>query len=153
MNDRRPRLQSPFETVSELARWLNLSCRARSRGHITLMLATVLGIVAEPPVPQCAVACKPIITVKSAEVSGVEDMRRVWTALLSVSDVHCATTSGRFEIDFIREKENAPDLQFTQQFEWKPGSISVSVELWWDEYVQDFRIGFIAPCVCRDFRF
>ena len=62
---------------------------------------------------------------------------------------HCATRSGNFEIDFVRTKENAPDLQFTETFRWQHDEFGIAMELTLDEAVIDFRIGFIAPCVCR----
>ena len=44
-------------------------------------------------------------------------------------------------------------MQFTEQFEWRPGEIGVSVDLWWDETISGHRIGFVAPCVCREWQF
>jgi len=58
-----------------------------------------------------------------------------------------------FEIDFIRGKEFGPDVQMTEKFRWTAGRFEVSVEFWADEAVLDYRIGFIAPCVCRDMPF
>lgn len=107
----------------------------------------ILGSLSEP---LCAVACKPVITPIEVRFSDVGASQRVWTAVLVVNAFHCATSAGRFEIDFVRLKDNAPDLQFTEQFTWTPGRIEVSVNLWADETIQDYRIGFIAPCVCRD---
>jgi hypothetical protein len=41
-------------------------------------------------------------------------------------------------------------MQFTKPFTWKAGQFEVTVDFWGDEAVLDYRIGFIAPCVCRD---
>jgi hypothetical protein len=130
-----------------------LSRAARSK-VAAAAIALIMCVVAGAPQSHCGVvACKLIITIKTVHISDVQDMQRMWTAELKVDRAHCATTSGRFEIDFLREKEIAPDMQFTQQFVWQLGEIKVSVELWWDEVVADFRIGFIAPCVCQTLQF
>jgi hypothetical protein len=73
-----------------------------------------------------------------------------WNATLNANTDHCATRSGNFEVDFVRIKENSPDLQFTQKFPWNQGQFDISMELTSDEAILDFRIGFIAPCVCRE---
>ena len=98
------------------------------------------------------VACKPLLSIKS-----VRDVRAShapaspwrWTAVVVGDARHCATRSGNFEIDFVRTKENAPDLQFTEKFRWQHDEFGIAMELTSDESVIDFRIGFIAPCVCR----
>jgi hypothetical protein len=113
----------------------------------------VLGALAGSPQAHCAVACKPIITVKSVQISEPRDMKRGWTAILDVSTSFCATSYGRFEMDFIREKKHAPDMQFTERFEWRAGEVAVSIELWWDETVSGYRVGFVEPCVCREWQF
>jgi hypothetical protein len=66
---------------------------------------------------------------------------------------HCATRSGSFEVDFIRIKEYAPDLQFTEKYRWTTGEFEIALELWADEAVIDHRVGFVAPCVCREVPF
>ena len=122
-----------------------------ARGKLAAATLVVLfGILTSAQQSQCAVVCKPIITTKSVHFSEAQEMQRVWTAILAVDVAHCATSSGRFEIDFMRAKEHAPDMQFTEQFVWRPGEIEISIDLWWDEAVTGYRIGFIAPCVCRD---
>ena len=63
---------------------------------------------------------------------------------------YCATRSGNFEIDVIRTKEYSPDMQFTEKYRWNAGQFDVSIELRADEAIEDYRIGFIAPCVCRE---
>ena len=71
--------------------------------------------------------------------------RRLWP-----TRAYCATKSGNFEIDFIRIKEYSLDVQFTEKVRWSSGQFDVSVELAADESIHDYRIGFIAPCVCRE---
>jgi hypothetical protein len=98
------------------------------------------------------VACKPLLsikTVREVRASYAPASPWQWSALLVADARHCATRSGAFEIDFVRIKENSPDLQFTEKFRWRHDEFSVSMELTSDEAVPEFRIGFIAPCVCR----
>ena len=144
MDDRRQPIRSLISPIfGSLARAAHCKLRAA-------VFVSVLGVLIGPPQSRCAVACKPIITIKSVHLSELRDMQRVWTAVLAVNASYCATSFGRFEIDFIREKENAPDIQFTERFDWRPGQIEVSITLWWDEVVPDYRIGFVAPCVCHE---
>jgi hypothetical protein len=96
------------------------------------------------------VACKPILTIIETRFAPVRNMQRTWTAIVLADAGYCATTSGPFEIDFIRAKEDGPELQFTKGFRWRPGRFELSVDFWFDEAVVDHRIGFVAPCVCRD---
>jgi hypothetical protein len=98
----------------------------------------------------CQISCKPLLKIEEVRFSEVRSLQRTWTAVVLVDAYNCATTHGRFDIDFIRLKETAGDMQFTQQFKWTPGRIEVSVDFWADEAVLDYRIGFVAPCVCRD---
>jgi hypothetical protein len=124
----------------------------RSMLHAVVFIGVLVGPMALPQA-HCAVACKPIITLKSAQISEPRGMTRGWTAILYINAFFCATSFGRFEVDFIREKENAPDMQFTEQFEWRPGETAISIELWRDETVSAYRVGFIAPCACREWQF
>lgn len=97
-----------------------------------------------------AVACKPAVTPQKVLISEPSGSQRLWTAVLAVDARTCASTSGSFEIDFVRQKETAPDLQFTERFTWRPGTIEVSIDIWIDETITDFRVGFVAPCVCPE---
>jgi|SRR5215510_3800279 len=98
------------------------------------------------------VACKPFLSVTSAREIRTFTPAHTWqwNATIVADANHCATRSGNFEFDFVRLKENSPDLQFTEKFRWVEGQFVVSMELTSDEAILDFRIGFIAPCVCRD---
>ena len=80
----------------------------------------------------------------------LETMERTWSATLAVDASRCATTSGSFEILFTRLKENAPEIEFSEQFTWKPGSFEVSVNFWADEAVEGYWLHSIAACPCRD---
>jgi hypothetical protein len=94
--------------------------------------------------------CRPALSVKEVRLSEVRNLQRTWTAALAVDAARCATSSGRFELVFTREKENAPDLEFVEWFTWKPGRVEVSVDFWRDEAVLDYSIGYVEPCVCRN---
>jgi hypothetical protein len=103
-----------------------------------------------------AIACKPILSIKNVREirpSNMPIQSWIWTATIVTDSSHCATASGSFEIDFIRIKEYAPDVQFTEKYRWTRGQFDVTVELAADESIQDYRLGFIAPCVCRDVPF
>jgi hypothetical protein len=109
------------------------------------------------------VSCKPLLTIKQVRFSEVQSLwrtwskvplsLRVWTATLLVDASRCAPSSGRFEIDFVGRGETGADVQFTEQFTWNPGNAEVSIDLSADEAILDYRIGFIAPCVCREMPF
>jgi hypothetical protein len=97
-------------------------------------------------------ACKPTLAFKQVRFSEMhlETMQRKWTALLSVDASRCATASGRFEIMFSRLKENAPEIDFVEQFTWKPDLVEVSVDFWADEAVEEYRLTGVSACPCRD---
>jgi hypothetical protein len=102
-----------------------------------------------------AVACKPTLSFRSVReirsASPIPVAPYTWKATIAANTKFCATTSGGFEIDFVRIKEYSADLQYTEQFRWAAGQFDVSFELAADESILEYRIGFIAPCVCRDF--
>jgi hypothetical protein len=93
-------------------------------------------------------SCKPVITFEEVRFSEAQNQRREWTATVSVVASRCAETSGQFDIKLVRLKEIGPDLLFTERFNWTPGRIEVSLEFWWDEAVQDYWVGDVAPCEC-----
>jgi hypothetical protein len=120
-----------------------------SRAHRCALLAGLIAVCgATQAVGQSA--CKPVFTVKEVRFSPMRQLQRIWTARLDVDASRCATSSGRFDINFIRLKETAPDLPFTEHFTWGAGEIEVSVDFWADEAVLAYSIGAIAPCPCRD---
>jgi hypothetical protein len=97
------------------------------------------------------VACKPLLSTREVRTDRESPVLPYeWKVTVIADARHCATRWGTFEIDFIRIKEYSPDLQFTEKFQWKEGRFDVSLELSGDEAVLDHRIGFVAPCVCRD---
>ena len=114
------------------------------------MFAGAIGLAVTQAV--AAPACKPTLTVIEVRFSKMKPptMERTWTAVLSVDASSCATTSGGFEIMFSRLKENGPEVDFTEPFTWKPGSMEVSVNFWADEAVEGYRLSRVTECPCRD---
>ena len=98
--------------------------------------------------PIMAQTCKPALAIKETRFSEARNQQRIWTGILAVDASRCATTSGPFEIKFVRLMENGPDLLFTEKFTWRPGDVEVSLDFWWGESVQDYWIGDVAPCGC-----
>jgi hypothetical protein len=94
--------------------------------------------------------CEPHLSFQEVRFSDVQNQQRKWTAVLGVDASRCTASSGRFDIKFIRLKETAPDLEFSEQFTWGPGRIEVSTDFWWDEAVLKYSIGSIGSCACRN---
>jgi hypothetical protein len=132
----------------------NTDNAARRRLH-SLVLAWLLACAFAAPAATdalAAITCKPILSIRN-----VRELRTanrpvqpwIWTATIVVDKTHCATAAGAFEIDFIQIKEYSPDVQYTERYKWTAGQFEVTLELAGDESIQDYRIGFIAPCVCQ----
>jgi len=96
--------------------------------------------------------CRPALAFKEVRFSEMQPptLERKWTAVLSVDASRCATTSGRFEIVFSRLKENGIEIEFREQFTWRPDSVEVSVDFWADEAVERYWLDNVATCPCRD---
>jgi hypothetical protein len=94
--------------------------------------------------------CKPELTIAEPRISGVTDLQRTWSAIMAADASRCSTPSGLFQIEFTRLKENAPDMQFVEQFRWRRGQSQISLDIWWDEWLQSYRIAHIAPCPSRN---
>ena len=120
----------------------------------TLMFAAMTGFIANMMATGAvaAVTCKPILSVKNVREVRTSTSPQPWTwnATIHANPIFCATLSGAFEIDFVLIKEYAPDLQFTAKFQWVSDQFDVAIELAADEAILDYRVGFIAPCVCRE---
>ena len=108
-----------------------------------LLLAVVLGGGQAAGGP----LCRPTLAVRDASLSDVELDQRTWTARVAVDARRCATASGRFDIRFVRRKENAPDESFREQFSWAPGEVAVSTLFAADEAVGAYWIEPL-PCPC-----
>jgi hypothetical protein len=96
--------------------------------------------------------CRPALAFKEVRFSQMRPptMERKWSAVLSVDASRCATTSGRFGIGFSRLKETGPEIDFQEQFTWKPASVEVSIDLSADEAVEGYWLNDVVPCPCRD---
>jgi hypothetical protein len=94
--------------------------------------------------------CRPALAFKEVRFSEMQPptLERKWTAVLSVDASRCATTSGRFEIVFSRLKENGIEIEFREQFMWRPDSVEVSVDFWADEAVERYWLDNVAACPC-----
>lgn len=98
--------------------------------------------------------CSPHLSVKDVRLSELRNLERTWTAVLNVDASRCTAFSGPFDIHFVREKENAPELEFSESFMWHAGELGIgqidaSIGLWIDEAVHDYRV-YAGPCACRD---
>jgi hypothetical protein len=119
------------------------------RSTSRLLLAGMLGAAGATPSASQPV-CRPGLAIeRSAHFDMVEQQRR-WTGVVGVDAARCASPAGAFAIEFIRHKENAPVVAFTEHFTWRPGQTEVTVELWRDEWIEANRILDIAPCRCRE---
>jgi hypothetical protein len=96
--------------------------------------------------------CRPALAFNEVRFSETRPptLERKWTAVLFVDASRCATTSGPFGIVFSRLKENGPEIEFREQFVWRPDSVEVSVDFWADEAVEGYWLNNVAACPCRD---
>jgi hypothetical protein len=119
------------------------------RARVSLLLAGVLVLVSATQSVGGSL-CRPLLIVKAVGFSEISPAQREWKAKFAVDAFRCAATSGRFAIDFVRIKEAAPDLRFTEWFTWRPGQVDVSTGFAADEAVLDYAISDVAPCPCRE---
>jgi hypothetical protein len=94
--------------------------------------------------------CKPVLSLRDVRLSEAREMHRTWTSVLTADASPCSTAAGQFDVQFMRLKETAPDLQFMERFTWVSGQSELSLDFWWDEWLEDSRIISIAPCPCRE---
>jgi hypothetical protein len=117
------------------------------RGFFVLALVSMgaMQTLAQP-------VCRPTMAFTEAHYSpmNLPKLERTWTVALTVDSSRCATSSGIFTILFTVFKENAPDSEFVETFQWKPDLNVISKEFWADEAVGAYRINEIAPCPCAD---
>jgi hypothetical protein len=123
--------------------------RAMQPPRLSLLLAgAVVLCSATHAVPETM--CRPTLTFEHVGLAETQGHQRLWSAVLAVDASQCATTSGRFYVNFVRLKEMAPDLLFSEEFTWNPGRIEISAEFWLDEAVLDYWIGYVPICPCRN---
>jgi hypothetical protein len=97
--------------------------------------------------------CKPNLSVMNVRISELRNLERTWTAAVRVDASRCSDFAGRSDIHVLREKENAPEVEFKESFTWQAGELGIaqteaSIDLWADEAVHDYRI-YPARCACR----
>jgi hypothetical protein len=93
--------------------------------------------------------CRPTLTFEQARLAETRGRQRRWSAVVAVDASQCATASGRFYVNFVRIKEMTPDLLFSEEFTWSPGRMEISLDVWLDEALLDYWIGYVALCPCR----
>jgi hypothetical protein len=76
-------------------------------------------------------------------------LERTWTVAFTVDASRCASQTGTFSIVFTAWKENAPDIEFAENFQWVPDLNVISKAFWIDEAVGAYRVSAIDPCPCR----
>jgi len=120
-----------------------------SRPCISAMLAGLIGLTC---VTQAAggQVCKPTLSFKEVQFSAMRPptLERRWTAIVSVDASRCATTAGYFEVGISRQKENAVELEFREQFIWSSPAVMVGVDFWADEAVESHWIDSVQACPC-----
>jgi uncharacterized membrane protein YfcA len=96
--------------------------------------------------------CRPKLSIVQTQLSEVHParMERRWTAAIAVNASRCATKAGYFELGLLREKENAPPLEFREQFIWMDPLSLVGIDVWADEAIEHAWIDSVQPCGCVD---
>jgi hypothetical protein len=97
--------------------------------------------------------CQPALSVSDVHFTEMQPPThsRTWSAVVSVDASRCtAKATGTFDIVFVREKETAPDLEFSERFVWRVPSVKVQVDFAADEAVQSYRIDNVTPCNCGE---
>jgi hypothetical protein len=96
--------------------------------------------------------CKPKLTVKDTRFSDAQrdTQERRWTATVSADASRCATTAGYFDLGVLRQKENAVELEFREQFIWSAPTVMIGINFWVDEAVEDHWIDSVQACPCAN---
>ena len=95
--------------------------------------------------------CRPTLAIKEVHFSEMQPptLERKWTAVVTVDASRCAANSaGSFEIVFSRLKEMGLEIEFRAQFIWLPPAVTVGVDFWADEAVEQYWIDNVTPCPC-----
>jgi hypothetical protein len=121
-----------------------------NRSRIPALLAAAIPLIC---VTQAAgqQACRPTLAFAEVQFSEMQPstLERKWTAVVSVDASRCAANSaGSFQVVFSRLKEIGPNLEFREQFTWRPPSVTLAVDFAADEAVERYWIANITPCPC-----
>jgi hypothetical protein len=114
----------------------------------SLALAVALGALMGPAQAVAETLCRPQIAIAQVRFSEPVNLRRYWTASVSVDASTCAASSGFFSLGFQRLSESGLDLEFTEPFIWRDGKTAVRVEFWAGEAVGRYWIADVAACPC-----
>ena len=95
--------------------------------------------------------CRPTLAFTEAHYAPMKlpKLERTWTVAFTVDASPARRSRERFSILFTVWKENAPDTEFVETFQWKPDLNVISKEFWVDEAVGAYRVSEIEPCPCR----
>jgi len=98
--------------------------------------------------------CEPTIAFTEAHYATMKlpKLERTWSVAFTVDASRCATSSGSFSILFAVWKENAPDTEYVETFQWTRGLNVISKEFWADEAVGAYTVTDIAPCTCANYK-
>lgn len=115
-----------------------------------MFLANVIGLAGMATAAEQK-ACRPVLTVTDVRFSKMmrPALERTWSAVVMADASRCSeNSSGYFELGFSRLKENAPDMDFSEEFVWLSPSVTVSIDLSADEAVELHWIGKVSTCPC-----
>jgi hypothetical protein len=97
--------------------------------------------------------CHPALSISDVHFTEMQPPThsRTWSAAVLVDAARCtANATGTFDIVFVREKETAPDLEFSERFVWRAPSVNAQVDFAADEAVQSYRSDNVTPCNCGE---
>jgi hypothetical protein len=96
--------------------------------------------------------CRPTLAFTEAHYTAMKlpKLERTWTVAFTVDASRCATDTGRFAILFTVWKENAPDTEYVETFQWIPDLNVISKQFWVDEAVGAYRVIEVHRCPCAN---
>ena len=96
--------------------------------------------------------CRPTLAFTEAHYAPMKlpKLERTWTVAFTVDASPCAAQSGTFSILFTVWKENAPDTEYVETFQWAPDLNVISKRFWADEAVGAYRVREVQPCPCAE---
>jgi hypothetical protein len=96
--------------------------------------------------------CRPTLAFTEAHYAPMKlpKLARTWTVAFTVDASPCAAQSGTLSIQFTVWKENAPDIEYVETFQWGPDLNVISKEFWVDEAVGAYKVNDITPCTCAN---
>ena len=127
------------------------SAISRRIGQAVLAAAALVSVCITSA--RSGILCQPVLAISDIHFTEMQPptRSRTWSAVVSVDASRCtAKATGTFDIVFVREKETAPDLEFSQRFVWRAPSVNVQLDFAADEAVQSYRIDNVTPCNCGE---